>query len=391
MTVVMPMVNHDHFIATAAGLALSKISAMKSLLISIILLLPMGLQAQVSAGNILSNAAARALPAVVRVQSFLSDSGLAVHPQPTRVRDLSPANSGSGKLTASASGVILSANGFVITNAHVLAGGDSLNVILQDRRSFRAALVGTDDAADLALLKIPAADLPHLEPGDPETLQIGDPVLAIGSPLELTSTVTAGILSARYRSFDDELTLSTVNSFLQTDAAINEGMSGSALVDRNGQLIGINAAIVSPSGTFAGYSFAIPADLVAKAFRDLVTYHRARHGCLEGSFSDMDDAKARRLGGSANGVLVENLLRNGSGFNAGLRNNDVITAIDQRTVNFAAQLRELIAIHDPGDQVVLTVVRSGKNLKMTAILTENNDRRDLARRSGSSPLKQVHH
>lgn len=365
---------------------------MKSLFISLILLFPMALQAQIQSNNTLSNAAARALPAVVRVQSFLSDSGWAIHPQPSRVSGLPSVNSGPGKLIANASGVILSANGYVITNAHVLAGGDSLNVILQDRRSFRAALVGTDDAADLALLKIPAAGLPYLEPGDPEALQIGDQVLAIGNPLELTFTVTSGILSARYRSIDDELTLSTINSFLQTDAAINEGMSGSALVDRNGRLIGINAAIISPSGTFAGYGFAIPASLVYKAFRDLVTYHRAHHGCLDGRFSDMDDVQARHLGAStSNGVLVDNLLTNGAGFNAGLRENDVITELDRRTVNFAAQLRQMIALHDPGDRVVLTVERGGKSMTLAVTLHENNDRRDLARQPGSRPLKQVRH
>lgn len=365
---------------------------MKALLIYIVLLAPLGLQAQISANSGLSPAAARTLPAVVRVQSFLSDSVLVVRPQLPFVGKALPENKGSGKLIASASGVILGANGYIITNAHVLAGCDSLNVILQDRRSFHALVVGTDDAADLALLKIPVAGLPYLEQADTETLQIGDPVLAVGNPLQLNFTVTSGILSARYRSIDDELTLSTVNSFLQTDAAINEGMSGSALVNRNGQLIGINAAILSPSGTFAGYGFAIPADLVFKAFHDLLVYHRVRHGCLEGRFSDMDDAQAKRLGvAAANGVLVEKLLKNGSGFKAGLRKNDIITAVDHRVVNFAAQLREVIAVHNPGDKVLLTVERADKNLTLKAVLAENNDRRDLARRPASGSLKQVSH
>lgn len=365
---------------------------MKSLMVYFLLLAPFEAIAQISSSSGLSFGAARALPAVVRVQSFLSDSILAVRPQLPLVKNVPPINQGPGKLTSSASGVILSADGYVMTNAHVLAGGDSLNVILQDRRSFRALLIGTDDQADLALLKIPLSGLPYLDPGDPEALRIGDQVLAIGYPLELSFTVTSGILSARYRSIDDELTLSTINSFLQTDAAINEGMSGSALVNQAGQLVGINAAIISPSGTFAGYGFATPANLVYKAFRDLVIYRRVRHGCLEGSFADMDDTQAKKLGTStANGVLVEKLIKDGAGYNAGLRKNDVIVAIDHRPVNFAAQLREVIALHSPGDRILLSVERSGKSLLLPVILAENNDRRDLAMKSGPRVLQQVRH
>ncbi|QHS55327.1 PDZ domain-containing protein [Mucilaginibacter sp. 14171R-50] len=355
-------------------------------------MLPLILRAQVPANNGLSSAAARALPAVVIVQSFLSDSILTVRPQSPLVKTLPKINNGSGKLVASASGVILSTDGYIITNAHVLAGGDSLNIILQNRRSYRANLIGTDDQADLALLKITASGLSYVERGDPGTVAIGDEVLAIGNPLELTSTVTAGILSARYRSIDDDLTLSTVNSFLQTDAAINEGMSGSALLNRHGQLIGLNAAIISPSGTFAGYGFAIPAPLIYKAYHDLLMYGRVRHGCLEGTFTDLDDAQARRLGASTpNGVLVEKLIKDGAGYNAGLRKNDVITLIGQQPVHFAAQLREIIAVRDPGDRLVLTVERAGVMLTLTTILSENNDRRDLAKGTHSPGLKQVQH
>lgn len=365
---------------------------MKNFLIYSLMLLSAALKAQVPADSGLSGAVTRALPAVVRVQSFLSDSVLAVRPQSPLVKNLPAGSNGPGKLIASASGVILSADGYVMTNAHVLAGGDSLNVVLQNRRSYRATLVGTDDQADLALLKIAASGLPYLERGDPGLVRIGDQVLAIGNPLELTSTVTAGILSARYRSIDDNLTLSTVNSFLQTDAAINEGMSGSALLNREGELIGLNAAIISPSGTFAGYSFAIPAQLVYKAFHDLVDYGHVRHGCLEGSFNDLNDAQARQLAASApDGVLVEKLLKGGAGFTAGLRKNDVITAIEQRPLHYAAQLREMIAIHDPGDRLQLTIERLGHRMELTATLTENNDRRNLARGARSGPLKQVHH
>ncbi|MCQ6958722.1 S1C family serine protease [Mucilaginibacter aquariorum] len=373
-------------------LSFRKKPIMKNLLIYGLLLLPAILKAQVPTDNGLSAAVTRALPAVVVVQSFLSDSILAVRPQSPLVKNLPTAATETGKLIASASGVVLSADGYVMTNAHVLAGGDSLNVILPNRRSYRAVLVGTDDQADLALLKIAASGLAFIERGDPGLLGIGDQVLAIGNPLELTSTVTAGILSARYRSIDDNLTLSTVNSFLQTDAAINEGMSGSALLNRQGQLIGMNAAIISPSGTFAGYSFAIPAQLVYKAYHDLLRYTHVRHGCLEGSFSDLNDAQARRLGTStANGVLVESVLKSGAGYQAGLRKNDVITAVDRQPVYFAAQLREIIAIRDPGEQLELTVEHSGKVTVITAVLSENRDRRDLAGRQHAPNVKQVQH
>lgn len=172
---------------------------------------------------------------------------------------------------------MLSADGDIMTNAHILAGGDSLVVILPDRRSFKAVLTGTDDAADLALLRIRAEGLPFLEPGDPDAVRIGDRVLAIGNPLQLTSTVTAGILSARFRSIDDPVDASLVNSYLQTDAASNEGMSGGALVDRGGKLIGIISAILSPTGTFAGYTFAVPADIVKKAWQELAHHGLVRH------------------------------------------------------------------------------------------------------------------
>lgn len=328
---------------------------------------------------------------MVRVQSFFSDSLLFIRPQPL-IKRLQPDRAGSGDLIGSASGVILSSDGYIMTNAHVLAGGDSLRVILQDRRSYRAILIGMDDIADLALLKVSAAALPFLEFGDPDRVQIGEQVLAVGNPLELTSTVTAGILSARYRNIDDDLTLSSINSFLQTDAAINEGMSGSALVNRDGKLIGINAAIISPSGTFAGYSFAVPSDLVKKAFQDLSVYRRVRHGCLDAGFTDMDEAQARRLGiTSTRGVLVEKVLKNGAGYRVGLRENDVIVMVNQRPVNFAPELRELLAVHNPGDQVLLTLERSGKSISITAVLSENDYRRDLAGRSGSRSLKQVVH
>jgi len=284
-------------------------------------------------------------------------------------------------LASSASGVLVSADGYVITNNHALAGGDSLVVILQDRRAYRAVLTGTDDSSDLALLKIPGNTLPFLELGDPDPVKIGDPVLAVGNPLDLNSTVTAGILSARFRSMDSPENASMVNSYLQTDAASNEGMSGSALIDREGKLIGINSAIISPTGTFAGYSFAIPSGIVKKAWHDLMIYGNVRHAFLDIFFSDMDAAQAKRLEArSTAGVLIDSLQRGGAGEHAGLRRGDIILQLGRRKINSAPELRELLAQYTPGDQVELTIERKGDQINLTAILSPGNGSQSAAAR-----------
>lgn len=336
-------------------------------------LFPLTLYAQLVSAD-LSDAAAKALDAVVQVQSFVSDSAWNNRPGVTSL-DNKSSRSNKGYLTGNASGVIVSASGQIITNAHVIAGGDSLIVILPDRRSYTAVLVGMDIVTDLALLQIKAEGLSFLEVGDPNLLRIGEPVLAIGNPLDLNSTVTAGILSARYRSMDDPINTSLMNSYLQTDAASNEGMSGSALVDRNGKLIGINAAILSPSGTFAGYAFAIPAGVVKKAITELTGKGYVQHAGLDMDFSDMDASMALSLHAKTpNGVLVDDLEKGGAADRSGLRKNDIILQVDRQQVNSAAQLRELLAQHSPGDSILLTLSRQGVEVDIPAVLRPFDER-----------------
>jgi serine protease Do len=344
---------------------------MKAFLLILAGLFPISLHAQRTLAVELSDAAAKALPAVVRVQSFISDSLLSVRPGLVTLMRVKT-RSGTGVLAGSASGVLISATGDLMTNAHVLAGGDSLMVILPDRRVFRAVLVGIDDAADLALLKIKATGLPFMQFGDSDLLRIGDPVLAVGNPLDLTSTVTAGILSARFRSMDDLLNASAVNSYLQTDAASNEGMSGSALVDRSGKLIGINSAILSPTGTFAGYAFAIPSSIVKKSSRELARYGRVRHAGLDMAFSD---AKNKQ------GVSVDSLAAGGAASRAGLRRQDILLNLNQHPLVNAAHLREILAQHSPGDQVWLTIERRGGQLQFPVVLSLDGNGQAISRSS----------
>lgn len=349
---------------------------MKTLFLILAALLPAGLCAQAPD---LRDAAAKALPAVVQIQSFFSNRVWDRHPELVKL-GVKASRADGGALIGTASGVLLSADGYLITNAHVLNGGDSLMVILPDRRAYRAALTGIDNAADLALLKISETGLKFLELGDPDLLHIGDPVLAVGNPLELTSTVTAGILSARYRSMDDPLASTLINSYLQTDAASNEGMSGSALVDRSGALIGINSAIISPTGTFAGYAFAIPAGMVKKAWHDLVSYGAVRHAYLDLSFRDMDAGQAKRLGEkNPSGVLIDSLQAGGAGDQAGLRIDDIIIQLDRQNIDTAPQLRELLAQHMPGDQVKLTVKRKLDEIGLSVTLSPGRGAEAAAR------------
>lgn len=344
---------------------------MKKFLLFLASVLPSGLLAQTpAAGTGLSDAAAKALPAVVRVQTFLSDRTQQLRPGVVALLGA------KAPLTGSASGVLVSAVGEVITNAHVLAGGDSIIVILPDHRSFRAVLAGYDDAADLALLKIQATGLPYLELGDPALVRIGDPVLAVGNPLDLNSTVTAGILSARFREMDDPEHAYLINSYLQTDAASNEGMSGSALVDQSGKLIGINAAILSPNGTFAGYAFAIPSGIVKKAWQELARYGQVRHSSLDLVFSDRD---------TDTGLLVSRVKKGGAAEGAGVKKEDILLQINGQPLVNAAQLRELVAQQSPGDLVILTVSRHGAALQLEVLLAAEPTGQAAIRNQSSKP------
>ncbi|MDB5276530.1 MAG: HtrA2 peptidase [Ferruginibacter sp.] len=267
----------------------------------------------------------------------------------------------AGVRMGSASGVIVSNDGYIVTNYHVVSDADSIEVILHDQRTYKAGIVGTDPATDLALLKIDEHKLAFIEFGNSDSVEVGDLVLAVGNPFNLASTVTAGIVSAKARNINIISDKSAIESFIQTDAAVNPGNSGGALVDINGKLIGINAAISTPTGVYAGYAFAIPVEIVKKTIDDLLRYGKVMRGYLGIIISDMNGAKAKMLGiASTTGVMVDSIQQNSAAAKAGILPKDVITKVGLHEVETATQLREVIARYKPGEKLQLTLIRNGK-------------------------------
>ena len=266
------------------------------------------------------------------------------------------------------SGVILTEDGYIVTNNHVIDGADEIDVTLNDNRSFKGRLVGSDDKTDLALIKIEVDEkLPALPVGDSDELKVGEWVLAVGNPFNLTSTVTAGIVSAKARTLG--VYNGGIESFIQTDAAINQGNSGGALVNARGELVGINAVLTSPTGSYAGYGFAIPTSIMTKVVSDLKqfgTVQRAILGIMGGTVtSELVEQKDL---GVVDGVYVSEILPDGAAEDAGIEVGDVIVAVDGSKVKNMAQMQEMFTKHQPGDKVELTVVRNKKEKKVDVTL-----------------------
>lgn len=262
------------------------------------------------------------------------------------------------------SGVIVSANGYIITNNHVIDGAERLEVTLNDNRQFNATVIGADPVTDLALIKIDTDDLPVIPIGDSDNLRIGEWVLAVGNPFGLTSTVTAGIVSAKARSISS-VTHSRqmgIESYIQTDAAVNPGNSGGALVNLNGELVGINTAIYSQTGTYTGYSFAIPTSIVAKVMTDIKEYGSVQRAVLGIAFTELDARKLKEHGITAvnEGLYVESVADRSSAMEAGIVKGDVITAINGVPTRNGAQLQEQVAKYRPGDKISVTYIRDNK-------------------------------
>ncbi|MCC8144330.1 MAG: Do family serine endopeptidase [Tannerellaceae bacterium] len=269
------------------------------------------------------------------------------------------------------SGVIISTDGYIITNNHVIDGADELEVTLNDSRKFKVKLVGTDPSTDLALLKIEANDLPIIPFGDSENLKVGEWVLAVGNPFNLTSTVTAGIVSAKGRAISGGRSgASKIESFIQTDAAVNPGNSGGALVNTRGELIGINTAIYSETGNFAGYSFAIPISIAGKVATDLKQYGTVQRAMLGVSITDVsaltDEMKEKVK--VLEGAYVADFAERSSAKTAGVEKGDVITAVNEVTVRSANGLQEQISKYRPGDKVQLSLDRNGSKKTVTVEL-----------------------
>lgn len=269
------------------------------------------------------------------------------------------------------SGVIISTDGYIITNNHVIDGADELEVTLNDNRKFEAKVIGADPTTDIALIKIEADDLPTIPFGDSEKLKVGEWVLAVGNPFNLTSTVTAGIVSAKSRgNIGAGGDRSKIESFIQTDAAVNPGNSGGALVNTKGELVGINTAIYSETGSYAGYSFAVPISIAGKVVNDLKEYgtvQRAVLGVLIQDpqyVADEDKAKVKALEGAYVGGFAER----STAKEAGVEKGDVITAVNGVKVKSASALQEQISKYRPGDKVELTIDRNGSTKKYTVEL-----------------------
>ena len=267
------------------------------------------------------------------------------------------------------SGVIYTSDGYILTNNHVVEFADEFEVTLHDNREFRARLVGRDPNTDMAVIKIDANDLSAIEIGNSDAVRVGEWALAVGNPFDLTSTVTAGIISAKGRDINIIKGGTPIESFIQTDAAVNPGNSGGALVDVNGNLIGINSAIATPTGVFAGYSFAIPINLVKRIADDLIKYGEYRRAYLGVNVVTMDAQAAKEYGVPfLQGVLVSSLDPIGSAAVAGVKENDIVTKANGKTVTTTSELMELIGRSRVGESMTLNVVREGNSREISVRL-----------------------
>lgn len=281
------------------------------------------------------------------------------------------------------SGVIISHDGYIITNNHVVDEAQKVEVTLNDKRSYVAEVIGKDPNTDLALLKIKASDLPFMAYGNSDNVKVGEWVLAVGNPFNLTSTVTAGIISAKARNInilagDPARGMNAVESFLQTDAAVNPGNSGGALVNTKGELVGINSAIASNTGSYTGYSFAIPVNLARKVVADLLEFGEVQRAYIGVSIRDLDAKLAEEKSiRELKGVYVSGLTENGSASDAGIKEGDVITKVGEVVVNNVPELQEQVGRYRPGDKVNVTLKRNNEEKILAMILKNRNGNTDV--------------
>jgi serine protease Do len=273
------------------------------------------------------------------------------------------------KVEGYGSGVIISGDGYIITNNHVIENAETVEVTLNDKRTFAAKIIGRDPGSDIALLKIKADNLPSIKYGDSEALKLGEWVLAVGNPFNLTSTVTAGIVSAKGRSISFPDGSYKIESFIQTDAALNMGNSGGALVNTKGLLVGITSAIISPNGAYAGNSFAIPVTIVKKVIDDLKEYGQVQRALIGVNIKDVEseDADKQNLK-EVKGILITKVQEDGSAEEAKMKANDVIIKFDGQNVSTVSELQEQVGKHRPGDKVTVTYIRDGNESTVPLVL-----------------------
>ncbi|NNC82466.1 MAG: PDZ domain-containing protein [Flavobacteriales bacterium] len=319
-----------------------------------------------------TQAAERTVNAVVHIQTQT------VHPQSMNPWFELFGQGAPQTLQSSGSGVIISPDGYVVTNNHVVEGASRIQLTLNDNRTLAAEVIGADPAFDLALLKVDEEDLPSVSFGDSDDVRIGEWVLAVGNPFNLTSTVTAGIVSAKARNinilqYDPNRQIFPVESFIQTDAAVNPGNSGGALVNTRGELIGINTAIASRTGSYSGYSFAVPSSIVQKVAHDLLEYGDVKRAYIGVSISDLNQETADRLGiVDVTGVYVRGLTPGGAAAEVGIEVGDIIKEVSGHPVDNVPELQERISTYRPGDEVEIIVKRGNKLLAYDVVVRDRD-------------------
>lgn len=289
------------------------------------------------------------------------------------------------------SGVIITNDGYIVTNNHVIEGADEINVSLNDKRSFKAKLIGTDPSTDIALLKIEAENLPIIPFGDSDALKVGEWVLAVGNPFNLTSTVTAGIVSAKARNLSASLGGGTgserIESFIQTDAAVNPGNSGGALVNTRGELVGINTAITSQTGNFAGHSFAVPTSIVSKVIDDLKQFGLVQRAVMGVSISNITpELQKEKKITTLDGVYVVSVENLSAALKAGIEAGDVLTAVNGTSVSNSAELIEQMNRYRPGDVVNIDLLRDGKVKTVSVELMNSRGSTELIKENSAETI-----
>ena len=309
-------------------------------------------------------AAEMCMPAVVHIKTSYN--------QPTyTLYDFIFGTQSAMQVSASGSGVIISSDGYIVTNNHVIENAEIIEVVMNNKKSYTGKVIGRDATTDLALLKIDAENLPYLKYGNSDDLRIGEWVLAIGNPFNLTSTVTAGIVSAKARNIDANSGSQAIESYIQTDAAVNPGSSGGALVNSKGELVGINSAIATQTGSYVGYSFAIPVNMVRKVVADLVEFGATQRAYLGIEMMDLDSQVAKKLNvNDVEGVYIAKVISGGAAEKSGITVGDIIVAINDTKVNSTTELLEIISLYRPGATVTLDV-KSGTSVKKVDVVLQN--------------------
>jgi Do/DeqQ family serine protease len=292
------------------------------------------------------------------------------------------------KPMATGSGVIISDDGFIVTNNHVINNAEKVYVVLNDNREFEADVIGKDPNTDIALLKVNEKNLPFIYYGNSDDIKVGEWVLAVGNPFSLTSTVTAGIVSAKGRSINILNEKFAIESFIQTDAAVNPGNSGGALVNVEGDLIGINTAIASNTGSYTGYSFAVPVNIVKKVVADLLEFGEVQRAFIGVVIDNVNSDLATKKGiNTTRGVYVTGLNPGGAAEEAGIKEGDVIISIGNNQVNNIPELQEMVGRYRPGDKVDVRVIRNNKEITIPVVLKNKNGDTRLVRRSEAVALE----